>query len=209
VVKAFRSSSPQQQDSHVSIEKAAVSESNTVSRSTAAPSTAALTELVAQPRVMCTALAGFCLVSAGVFLPIAQNADSHSSSNFSTFLARSALELFNSGSASAAQMAPAAATDILLSTAGDAASAATTTAAAAAPAGTGILLAIDQAAHAFVTANTSYDWRALQADVFISDSFIVAGIAGWVACTVACLALDRSWRSVGPLAMAWAFYYAT
>jgi hypothetical protein len=158
---------------------------------------------------MYSALAGFCLVSAGVFLPVAQDADSSRASEMSTFLARSAFELFNSGSASAAQMAPAAASDALLMTAADAAATATATAAAAAPAGTGILLAIDQAAHAFVTANTSYDWRALQADVFISDSFIAAGIAGWVACTVACLALDRSWKSVGPLAMAWAFYYAT
>jgi hypothetical protein len=159
---------------------------------------------------MCSALAGFCLVSAGVFLPIAQDADSSRTSDMSTFLAHSALKLFNSGSASAAQMAPVAASDALLATAADAAATATTTAAAAAaPAGTGLLLAIDQSAHAFVTANTSYDWRALQADVFISDSFIAAGIAGWVACTVACLALDRSWKSVGPLAMAWAFYYAT
>jgi hypothetical protein len=159
---------------------------------------------------MYSALAGFCLVAAGVFVPIAQNADSSGSSDISTFLARSAMELFNSGSASAAQMAPAAATsDAILATAADAAATATTTAAAAAPAGTGFLLAIDQSAHAFVTTNTSYDWRALQADVFISDSFIAAGIAGWVACTVACLAVDRSWRSVGPLAMAWAFYYAT
>uniref|UniRef100_A0A383VL17 Phosphatidic acid phosphatase type 2/haloperoxidase domain-containing protein n=1 Tax=Tetradesmus obliquus TaxID=3088 RepID=A0A383VL17_TETOB len=209
VVRAFRSSSPQQQDSQPSLETAPPSKSNVVSSSSAAPATAAVTELVAQPSVMCSALAGFCLVAAGVFVPLAQDADNSGSSDLSTFLARSAFELLNSGSASAAQMAPPAAPDALLSTAADAASAATTTAAAAAPAGTGFLLSIDQAAHAFVTANTSYDWRALQADVFISDSFIAAGIAGWVACSVACLALDRSWRSVGPLAMAWAFYYAT
>lgn len=165
-------------------------------------------ELVTHPSVTATCLAGFCLVSAGVFLPALET--DPSSGERDGFLARSALQLFSGKTGAAQAAADAAAQDPSYLMQGQAAAHPAAeelpTVLSAVPSSP--ILDLDQAAHNLVTAHTSYSWRALVADIYISDIFITLGISGWLLCTALCVAANPK-KAAGPLALAWSFYFST
>lgn len=151
---------------------------------------------VARPTTMGAALTGFSLIAAGVFLP---------ANNQPSYLAESAVRLVSSNDLGAAQ----AATSQAAASASDPTSPVVT--AAADPAVSVMsspLLDLDQAVHSFVTTHIGAQFRSVAADIYISDVFITAGICGWLICSAICVQAAPK-KAVGPLSLAWAFYFIT
>lgn len=161
----------------------------------AAPASA-LQKHVGRPTTMATALTGFSLIAAGVFIPASIHA---------SYLAESAVRLISSADMGVAQaatnQATASASDPTVPVVSQSADPAV--ALASSP-----LLDLDQAVHTFVTSHTTVDFRTGAADIYISDLFITAGIFGWLICSAMCLQAAPK-KAAGPLAVAWAFYFTT
>lgn len=171
-------------------------------QSAAAPAApvSTLQKRVARPTTMATALTGFSVIAAGIFIPANRQA---------SYLAESALRLLSSERMGAAQ----AATNQAAASASDPTVSHTVPSImpAADPAAAMVsspLLDLDQAVHAFVTSHTSVGFRTVAADIYISDVFITAGILGWLICSAMCLQAAPK-KAARPLTLAWAFYFTT